>query len=46
MTTNICDTPSDDYKEPVLLASETMHIAVKATHTYFWYKCVGFAGNL
>ena len=45
-STNTFDAQTAEYKESVLPASVTKRIAIEAAHTDFWYKYVGFAGDV
>ncbi len=45
-STNTFDKQSTEYKELVLPASVTKRIAIEAAHVDFWYKYVGFGGDV
>ena len=45
-STTTFDAQSAEYKESVLPAAVIKRVAIEAAHTDFWYKYVGFAGNV
>lgn len=45
-STNTFDVQSAEYKASVLPASVTKRVAIEAAHTDFWYKYVGFEGDV
>ena len=45
-STNIFDQQDAQYKESVLPSNVIKRVAIEAAHTDFWYKYVGFAGNV